>query len=145
MTSTHALPPPAQRVGGRTVYTLAGNAFGSGSASLTAQAQASLRALAGKLRGGSEAVSIVGYTDSQGADEANLALSRLRAEAVRRALEDSGDIPLRGSRRVVAAKRVRSATTPAPTTPTASTGVNVGIVEINGNEIGLRLLRSRSR
>lgn len=87
---TDARPPPSKRAGGKTVYTLAGNAFGSGSASLTAQAQASLRALAGTLRGGSAAVAITGYTDSQGADDANLALSRLRAEAVRRALEDAG-------------------------------------------------------
>ncbi|MFY2763415.1 OmpA family protein [Arenimonas sp. MALMAid1274] len=87
---TDAAPPPSSRVGGRTVYTLAGNAFGSGSASLTAQAQASLRALAGQLRGGSGAITIEGHTDSQGADAANLALSRQRAEAVRRALEDGG-------------------------------------------------------
>lgn len=87
---TDAAPPPARKVGGRTIYTLAGNAFGSGSASLTAQAQASLRALAGQLRGGSAAISIEGHTDSQGADAANLALSKQRAEAVRRALEDGG-------------------------------------------------------
>lgn len=87
--------PPSRREGGRTVYTLAGNAFGSGSASLTAPAQASLRTLAGQLRGGSGAISIEGHTDSQGADAANLALSQRRAEAVRRALEDAG---LPGSR-----------------------------------------------
>ena len=66
------------------------NAFGSGSASLTAQAQASLRTLAGQLRGGAGKVSIEGHTDSQGADAANMALSQRRAEAVRRALEDAG-------------------------------------------------------
>ncbi len=87
--------PPSRREGGRTVYTLAGNAFGSGSASLTAQAQASLRTLAGQLRGGTGAIAIEGHTDSQGADAANLALSQRRAEAVRRALEDAG---LPGSR-----------------------------------------------
>ncbi|MCX7033387.1 MAG: OmpA family protein [Arenimonas sp.] len=85
-----ASPPPVRSVGGKQVYTLAGNAFGSGSANLTAQAQASLRALAVTLRGGSAGVAIEGHTDSQGADAANLALSRQRAEAVRRVLEDAG-------------------------------------------------------
>ena len=87
---TDAAPPPSRREGGRTIYTLAGNAFGSGSANLTAPAQASLRALAGQLRGGSGAISIEGHTDSQGADAANMALSQRRAEAVRRTLEDAG-------------------------------------------------------
>lgn len=86
---TDAVPPPARREGGRTIYTLAGNAFGSGSANLTAPAQASLRALAAQLRG-KGSVSIEGHTDSQGADAANLALSQRRAEAVRRTLEDAG-------------------------------------------------------
>ena len=85
-----AAPPPVSRVGGRQVYTLAGSAFGSGSANLTAQAQASLRALAGQLRGGGSRVAIEGHTDSQGGDAANLALSTKRAEAVRRVLEDAG-------------------------------------------------------
>lgn len=85
-----AAPPPVRSVGGKPVYTLAGNAFGSGSANLTAQAQASLRALASQLRGGGGGVVIEGHTDSQGADAANLALSRRRAEAVRRVLEDAG-------------------------------------------------------
>jgi outer membrane protein OmpA-like peptidoglycan-associated protein len=85
-----AVPPPVSSVGGRQVYTLAGNAFGSGSANLTAPAQASLRALAGQLRGGGGRIDIEGHTDSQGADAANLALSKQRAEAVRRVLEDAG-------------------------------------------------------
>jgi outer membrane protein OmpA-like peptidoglycan-associated protein len=85
-----ASPPPSRTVGGKSVYTLAGDAFGSGSARLTAQAQASLRALAAQLRGGSSRIQIEGHTDSQGADAANLALSRQRAEAVRRVLEDAG-------------------------------------------------------
>ncbi|HEU0151710.1 MAG TPA: OmpA family protein [Arenimonas sp.] len=84
-----AAPPPSRRDGSRTVHTLAGNAFGSGSASLTAQAQASLRALAANLSG-SGAIRIEGHTDSQGADAANQALSQRRADAVRRALEDAG-------------------------------------------------------
>lgn len=86
---TDAAPPPARREGGKQVYTLAGNAFGSGSASLTAEAQASLRALAGLLSGGGK-VAIEGHTDSQGADDANRALSQRRADAVRRVLEEAG-------------------------------------------------------
>ena len=85
-----ASAPPLRSVGGKQVYTLAGNAFGSGSANLTAPAQASLRALASQLRGGSGRIAIEGHTDSQGADAANLALSKQRAEAVRRVLEDAG-------------------------------------------------------
>lgn len=84
-----AAPPPVRREGGKQVYTLAGNAFGSGSASLTAQAQASLRALAGLLSGGGK-VTIEGHTDSQGADDANRKLSQRRADAVRRVLEEAG-------------------------------------------------------
>lgn len=87
-----AAAPPSRQEGGRTIYTLAGNAFGSGSASLTAQAQASLRTLAGQLPG-SGRLRIEGHTDSQGADAANQALSKRRADAVRRALEDAGIAP----------------------------------------------------
>jgi len=92
---TDAVPPPARTVGGRQVYTLDGNAFASGSANLTAPAQASLRALARQLGGGSSRITIEGHTDSQGAAASNLALSKRRAEAVRRLLEDAG---LPGSR-----------------------------------------------
>lgn len=81
--------PPSRREGARTIYTLAGNAFASGSANLTAQAQASLRTLAGQLPG-SGAIRIEGHTDSQGADAANQALSKRRADAVQRALLDGG-------------------------------------------------------
>ncbi|KAA2285382.1 OmpA family protein [Arenimonas fontis] len=84
-----AAPPPSRREGGRTVYTLAGNAFASGSATLTAAAQASLYALAAQLPG-SGAITVEGHTDSQGGEAANLALSRRRAEAVRRLLEQAG-------------------------------------------------------
>ena len=86
---TGAALPPARNVGGHTIYTLAGGAFASGSASLSAATQASLRQLAGKL-GGSKAIRIEAHTDSQGADAANLALSQRRADAVRRALAAAG-------------------------------------------------------
>lgn len=85
-----ASAPPVRRDGGRDIYTLDGSAFASGSTTLTAGAQASLRTLAAQLRGGDARVSIEGHTDGQGADNANLILSRQRAEAVRRALEDAG-------------------------------------------------------
>ncbi|HEX5693952.1 MAG TPA: phosphate ABC transporter substrate-binding/OmpA family protein, partial [Arenimonas sp.] len=84
-----AQPPPMSQDGTRQVYTLGGDAFGSGSASLTAQAQASLRALAARL-GGSGSVRIEGHTDSQGGSAANQALSQRRAEAVMRVLAESG-------------------------------------------------------
>lgn len=80
---------PSRQSGGKTVYSLAGSAFGSGSAQLTAGAQASLRRLASELTG-KGTVRVEGYTDSQGADAANLALSKRRADAVRQVLVDSG-------------------------------------------------------
>jgi outer membrane protein OmpA-like peptidoglycan-associated protein len=81
--------PPSRRVGGRTVYTLPGTAFASGSTRLGPGAQGSLRLLAAALRGKSD-IRIEAHTDSQGADAANLALSRKRAEAVRDALAAAG-------------------------------------------------------
>lgn len=91
-----ASPPPSRRSGARTIYSLAGSAFGSGSATLTAGAQASVRRLAASI--GRKSVRIEGHTDNQGGDAANLALSQKRADAVRRVLLDSG----------VAAARIRS-------------------------------------
>ena len=87
--SGSAAPPPSRHVAGRTVYSLPGSAFASGSARLTASAQASLRALAAALAG-RRAVRVEAHTDSQGSDAANLALSQKRADAVRRALFDAG-------------------------------------------------------
>jgi outer membrane protein OmpA-like peptidoglycan-associated protein len=84
-----ATPPPRRRVGNRDVYTVSGSAFGSGRAQLGTAAQASLAALAPQLRN-ARSISVTGYSDSQGDDNANLALSRQRAEAVRQALVAAG-------------------------------------------------------
>ena len=81
--------PPSRRSGKRTIYTLPGSAFGSGSASLGANAQSSLRRLAGAVAG-KRSVRIEAHTDSQGADATNLALSQKRAAAVRQALQAAG-------------------------------------------------------
>ncbi len=86
---TGTMPPVARRGDGE-VITLAGDAFASGSANLTGAARASLKRVAGHLDGTSGAVRIVGYTDSQGAAEANRALSLRRADSVLRALRDAG-------------------------------------------------------
>ena len=80
--------PPSRRIGARTVYTLAGTAFASGSATLTAAAQASVRRLSAAV--GRKSVRVEAHTDSQGSDAANLALSQRRAEAVRQVLVASG-------------------------------------------------------
>lgn len=81
--------PPMRRSGSRSIYTLDGSAFASGRSSLTPGARASLQRLAKALpsRG---TVRIVGYTDSQGDDAANLALSKQRADAVKASLQSAG-------------------------------------------------------
>ena len=83
-----AASPPSRRVGKRTIYTLPGSAY-SGSTSLGANAQSSLRRLAGALSG-KRGIRIEAHTDSQGADASNLALSQSRADAVRQALQQAG-------------------------------------------------------
>lgn len=87
-----AAPPPSRRSGNRTIYTLPGSAFASGSARLTAAAQASLKRMADAV-GGKKSVRIEAHTDSQGADAANLALSQQRADAVRQGLLAAGLSP----------------------------------------------------
>lgn len=82
--------PPMQRRGASSVYTLAGNSFASGSATLTASAQSSLGKLAALLRSGQGTIRIEGFTDNRGADAANLALSQRRAEAVSISLRAGG-------------------------------------------------------
>lgn len=85
-----ALPPSRRDARGQ-VYTLAGDAFGSGQAELTAGAAASVRALGTYLAAlGGGQVKVLGHTDSQGEDAVNLALSQRRADAVRARLVESG-------------------------------------------------------
>jgi outer membrane protein OmpA-like peptidoglycan-associated protein len=86
---SRATPPPSRRVGNRTIYTLPGTAFASGSTSLTAAARASLMRMAAAV-GNKKSVRIEAHTDSQGADAANLTLSQKRAEAVRQVLVGAG-------------------------------------------------------
>ena len=86
--SGDAAPPPVRTVGDRRIYTLPGTAFASGSDRLSPAAAASLRALAARL--GDARVRIEAHTDSQGGDEANLALSQRRAQAVLAALAEAG-------------------------------------------------------
>ncbi len=75
-----ALPPSRKQADGE-VFTLAGDAFGSGQAQLTADAAASVRALGLYLKAiGAGSVQVLGHTDSQGEAEANRALSQRRAE-----------------------------------------------------------------
>ena len=84
-----AAPPPARKTAKGTLYTLPGTAFASGSASLAPSAVASLRALF-KSIGAKKTLRVEAHTDDQGSDAVNLALSQRRADAVRKALVDSG-------------------------------------------------------
>lgn len=83
---------PASREGTQgVVFTLAGDAFASGQASLTTDASARVRALGVYLKAiKAGRAQVVGHTDSQGEDAANQALSLRRAEAVRAGLVDAG-------------------------------------------------------
>jgi outer membrane protein OmpA-like peptidoglycan-associated protein len=84
-----AAPPPAQKTSGGTLYTLPGTAFASGSATLAPSALSSLRAMF-KSIGAKKKLRVEAHTDDQGSDSANLALSQRRADAVKKALVDSG-------------------------------------------------------
>jgi outer membrane protein OmpA-like peptidoglycan-associated protein len=84
-----ASAPPSRKSGNHTVYTLAGTAFASGSATLSAAAQASLRRMAA-LVSNKKSIRIEAHTDSQGSDAANLSLSQKRADAVRQVLLGAG-------------------------------------------------------
>ena len=84
------LPPSRQDASGE-VFTLAGDAFGSGQAQLTAGAEARVRALGVYLKAlNASSVQVVGHTDSQGEADANRALSQRRADAVRAGLVEAG-------------------------------------------------------
>jgi outer membrane protein OmpA-like peptidoglycan-associated protein len=68
--------------------------FGSGSATLADGDYASLAALGDYLKANpARTIAFVGHTDASGALEANIALSRRRAEAVRAALIARFDVP----------------------------------------------------
>lgn len=83
--------PPASRDARGEVFTLAGDAFASGQATLTGAAVTSVRTLAAYLQADPRAtVQVEGHTDSQGDAAANRALSQRRADAVRDALVAAG-------------------------------------------------------
>ncbi len=83
--------PPSRQDGQDEVFTLAGDAFASGQAQLTAAAVARVRALGTYLKAlNASNVQVLGHTDSQGEDAANRALSQRRAEAVRAGLVEAG-------------------------------------------------------
>ena len=85
------LPPSRADAQGNEVFTLAGDAFASGQAQLTAGAAASVQALGTYLKAmDATGVRVLGHTDSQGEAEDNLALSQRRADAVKAALADAG-------------------------------------------------------
>ena len=85
------LPPSRKGEQGGEVFTLAGDAFGSGQAQLTVRAAASVQALGIYLKAlGAGGAQVFGHTDSQGEAEANRALSQRRADAVRAALAAAG-------------------------------------------------------
>jgi outer membrane protein OmpA-like peptidoglycan-associated protein len=85
------LPASRTDAQGNEVFTLAGDAFGSGQARLTAGAAASVQALGIYLKAlGAGGAQVVGHTDSQGEAEANRALSQRRADAVKAGLAEAG-------------------------------------------------------
>ncbi|KAB8317091.1 OmpA family protein [Tolypothrix campylonemoides VB511288] len=83
--------PSSRRDGRGETFTLAGDAFASGQAALTAAARAQVAAIAAYLDAlPSTTVQVTGHTDNQGAAAANRALSQRRADAVRQALVSAG-------------------------------------------------------
>ncbi len=114
--------------------TMTGNAFATGSAELTAKAREALSLVARDIRRSvGENVFVEGHTDSVGRAEANLKLSRERAEAAARYLVDHERVP-RGRLTVRAYGEAR---------PIASNGTVEGRelnrrVEIFGNRTDVR-------
>lgn len=87
--------PPSRREGALETFTLAGDAFASGQATLTSTAAKQVRAIAALLEVVPAAsVRVEGHTDSQGGADANRRLSQRRADAVRDALVKGG-VPAR--------------------------------------------------
>lgn len=71
------------KVGDQTVVTIGSDVlFDFGSATLTPDATAKIKDVAGRIGSGARPVAVVGYTDSIGDDAANVTLSIRRAEAV---------------------------------------------------------------
>ena len=90
LTAGGTLPPSKRNARGE-VFTLGGDAFGSGQASLTSAGASSVRALATYLQAGPfGSVKIEAHTDGQGEAAANQQLSQRRANAVRDALAAAG-------------------------------------------------------
>ena len=75
---------------GKGRYRVAGTAFQAGKASLQPEARQSLSQLGKRLKASGKAWSVEGFSDNQGSEEANLALSRQRAEAVMAVLRAAG-------------------------------------------------------
>lgn len=75
---------------GKGRYRLAGTAFQAGKAVLQAEARQSLMQLGRRLRTSGKSWSIEGFSDNLGAEDANINLSRQRAEAVAAALKAGG-------------------------------------------------------
>ena len=83
--------PPSREGAQGDVFTLAGDAFGSGQVQLTPAAVARVRALGVYLKTMKAGnVQVVGHTDSQGETAANQALSQRRADAVKAGLVNAG-------------------------------------------------------
>lgn len=75
---------------GKSRYRLAGTAFQAGKASLQPEARQQLSQLGKRLKASGKAWSVEGFTDNLGSEDANLALSRQRAEAVMAVLRAAG-------------------------------------------------------
>lgn len=75
---------------GKGRYRVAGTAFQAGKASLQPEARQSLSQLGKRLKASGKAWSVEGFSDNLGSEEANLTLSRQRAEAVMAVLRAAG-------------------------------------------------------
>ncbi|MFZ9310651.1 MAG: OmpA family protein [Arenimonas sp.] len=75
---------------GKGRYRVAGTAFQAGKATLQPEARQSLSQLGKRLKASGKAWSVEGFSDNLGSEEANLTLSRQRAEAVMAVLRAAG-------------------------------------------------------